>query len=109
MPSGAPILVGATRGFKSIQSAIDDNDTRDGDLIPVEPGPVPKRRRSWKIARARLGYGAPATIMNASMVKLTGALVPNGGKNARDLVLNQGMAAALLPGQTVPGQHGGLP
>ena len=100
MPSGAPILVGATRGFKSIQSAIDDNDTRDGDLILVDPGLYEEAPIVWKRVRVQ-GYGAPATIINASM-GAEPVRQAEWRKNACDLVLNKGMAAALLPGQTVP-------
>lgn len=100
MPSGAPILVGATRSFKTIQSAIDDAGTRDGDLILVDPGLYEEAPIVWKRVRVQ-GYGAPATIVNASM----GAEYLRQQawrEKACDLVMNRGMNNALLPGQTVP-------
>lgn len=100
MPSGLPIYVGASRTFKTIQAAIDDPGTRDGDLILVEPGLYEEAPIVWKRVRVQ-GYGAPATLVNASM----GADYLRQAawrQKACDLVLNQGMAAALLPGQTVP-------
>ncbi|TXH53299.1 MAG: hypothetical protein E6Q93_19590, partial [Burkholderiaceae bacterium] len=66
MPSGLPIYVGASRTFKTIQAAIDDPGTRDGDLILVEPGLYEEAPIVWKRVRVQ-GYGAPATLVNASM------------------------------------------
>ncbi len=100
MPSAAPILVGANRGFKTIQSAIDDVSTRDGDLIVVDPGLYEEAPIVWKRVRVQ-GYGAPVTLINAA----TGAdylRQQAWREKACDLVMNKGMAAALLPGQTVP-------
>jgi len=100
MPSGAPISVGATRAFKTIQAAIDDTNTRDGDLILVDPGLYEEAPIVWKRVRVQ-GYGAPSTLINAA----TGA---DPARQAQwrqrvcDLVLNRGMSAALLPGQAVP-------
>lgn len=100
MPSSQPIYVGPNRAFKTIQAAIDDNGTRDGDLILVEPGLYEEAPILWKRVRVQ-GYGAPVTLVNAAM----GADYLRQAawrQKACDLVLNQGMAAALLPGQTVP-------
>lgn len=100
MPSGAPVRVGPTQTFKSIQAAIDAPTTRDGDLIIVEPGVYEEAPIVWKRVRVQ-GYGAPMTIINAAM----GAdylRQQAWREKACDLVMNQGMSAALLPGQTVP-------
>lgn len=100
MPSGAPIYVGPSRTFKTIQAAIDASGTRDGDLILVEPGLYEEAPIVWKRVRVQ-GYGAPATIVNAAM----GADYVRQAawrQQACDLVLNRGMASALLPGQTLP-------
>ncbi|MGE4051718.1 MAG: hypothetical protein AB7F38_11660, partial [Piscinibacter sp.] len=109
MPSGAPIYVGATRSFQTIQSAIDAPSTRDGDLIIVDPGVYEEAPILWKRVRVQ-GYGAPSTIVNASM----GAeYVRQAAWRARvcDLIMNpqpingqpsRTMQAALVGSQTVP-------
>ena len=102
-----PITVGQGTGFDftSIQAAIDATSTVDGDLITVAPGFYEEAPILWKRVRVQ-GYGAPVTVVNASMgaeylrqqawrekvctLVLTGLL----GQGA--------MASALLPGQTVP-------
>ena len=98
MPAGAPIYVGPSRTHKTIQAAIDA--AQEGDLILVEPGLYEESPILWKRVRVQ-GYGAPVTLINAS----SGAeyvRLANWRAKVCDLVLNQGMAAALLPGQTVP-------
>ena len=104
MPTGRtrPITVGQGSGydFASIQAAIDAGSTVDGDLITVGPGVYEEAPIVWKRVRVQ-GYGAPATIVNAAM----GADYVRQAawrQKACDLVLRQGMAAALLPGQAVP-------
>jgi large repetitive protein len=97
-----PITVGQGGGydFASIQAAIDATGTVDGDLITVAPGLYEEAPIVWKRVRVQ-GYGAPATIINAAM----GADYVRQAawrQRACDLVLNQGMASALLPGQAVP-------
>lgn len=98
----SPITVGQGGGYQysSIQAAIDAPSTGDGDLITVAPGVYEEAPIVWKRVRVQ-GYGAPATIINAAM----GADYRRQQawrEKACDLVLNQGMSAALLPGQTVP-------
>ncbi|WP_341888630.1 hypothetical protein [Variovorax sp. YR752] len=102
MPAGRvrPITVGQGGGydFASIQAAIDA--AQDGDLITVGPGLYEEAPIVWKRVRVQ-GYGAPATIVNAAM----GADYVRQAawrRKACDLVLSQGMSAALLPGQAVP-------
>ncbi|MEQ1686125.1 MAG: hypothetical protein ABL916_20955 [Burkholderiaceae bacterium] len=102
MPLGhtGPITVGQGAGYQyqTIQAAIDA--AADGDLITVAPGVYEEAPIVWKRVRVQ-GYGAPATIINAAM----GAEYLRQQawrEKACDLVMNQGMSAALLTGQTVP-------
>jgi hypothetical protein len=97
-----PVTVGQGGGydFATIQAAIDAPGTVDGDLITVAPGLYEEAPIVWKRVRVQ-GYGAPATIINASMGAEPVRLAAWRGKVC-DLVLNQGMSAALLPGQAVP-------
>ncbi len=97
-----PITVGQGAGydFASIQAAIDAPSTVDGDLITVAPGLYEESPILWKRVRVQ-GYGAPAVIVNGSTGADSVRLAAWRGKVC-DLVLNQGMAAALLPGQAVP-------
>ena len=102
MPLGhtGPITVGQGAGYQhqTIQAAIDA--AADGDLITVAPGVYEEAPIVWKRVRVQ-GYGAPATIVNAAM----GAEYLRQQawrEKACDLVFGQGMATALLTGQTVP-------
>lgn len=97
-----PITVGQdtsqSYAHRSIQAAIDA--AQDGDLITVAPGLYEEAPIVWKRVRVQ-GHGAPVTIVNAS----------TGAESLRqqawrtkvcDLVFNQGMGDALVPGQTLP-------
>lgn len=104
MPNGhtAPIMVGHGSGYayESIQAAIDAPTTADGDLIVVAPGVYEEAPIVWKRVRVQ-GWGAPSTIVNASM----GAdylRQQAWREKVCDLVMNQGMDTALLTGQTLP-------
>lgn len=108
MPSGQPIYVGPNRAFKTIQAAIDDNGTRDGDLILVEPGLYEEAPILWKRVRVQ-GYGAPVTLVNAAMgadylrqQKWREAVCELVRPKAGGL---GPMAGALLPGQTLPANN----
>jgi large repetitive protein len=100
MPSGVPIPVGADRGFKTIQSAIDATSTRDGDLVMVDPGLYEEAPIVWKRVRVQ-GYGAPVTIVNAA-VGAEYLRQQAWREKACDLLINKAMGTALLPGQTLP-------
>ncbi len=97
-----PITVGQGGGydFATIQAAIDATTTLDGDLITVAPGLYEETPIVWKRVRVQ-GYGAPATLINASHGAEPIRLADWRAKIC-DLVLNRGMSAALLPGQAVP-------
>lgn len=97
-----PVTVGQGAGydFGSIQAAIDAPSTVDGDLITVAPGLYEESPIIWKRVRIQ-GYGAPVALINASSGAETIRLA-NWRAKVCDLVLNQGMSAALLPGQAVP-------
>lgn len=95
-----PKTVGQAAGYayQTIQSAIDA--AVDGDLITVAPGVYEESPIVWKRVRVQ-GYGAPATIVNAS----TGAdylRQQAWREKVCDLVLNRGMGDALVGAQTVP-------
>ena len=83
---------------QSIQAAIDA--ASDGDLITVGPGLYEEAPIVWKRVRIQ-GYGAPATIINAS-VGAEYLRQQAWREKACDLVLNKGMSDALVGDQTLP-------
>ena len=97
-----PITVGQGAGynFQTIQAAIDDVGTGNGDLITVAPGVYEEAPIVWKRVRVQ-GYGAPVSIVNASM-GADPVREQTWRTLACDLVLNRGMSAALITSQAVP-------
>lgn len=102
-PRGVTLHIGGNQprvvaSGQSIQAAIDA--ATDGDLITVGPGLYEEAPIIWKRVRVQ-GYGAPVSVINAS----TGADSVRQQKwreKACDLVINQGMATALVGEQTLP-------